>query len=94
MENVQSGILLILVTILEGNLISLHRPRGILKLLTNLPHFTNHSPSCNDLVFTSNLSVIVDSGIEKSLCSSCNHDIIYGKSYFRVPFAPPHFKTI
>ena len=35
-ENVESGILLLLVTILERNLISLYLSRGILKLLTNL----------------------------------------------------------
>ena len=50
--------------------------------------------SCIDLIFTSNLSIIVDSSIQNSLCSSCNRDIIYGKSYFRVPFLPPHFWTI
>ena len=29
-----------------------------------------------------------------SLCSSCRHDIIYGKINFRVPIPPPHFRTI
>ena len=36
----------------------------------------------------------MDSGIEKSLCSSYHHDIIYGKINFRVPLPPPHFRTI
>ena len=36
MENVQSGILLILLTTLERNLITLHRSRGTFKLLTKL----------------------------------------------------------
>ena len=30
-------------------------------------HFTNNSSSCIDLIFISNPSIIVDSGIEKSL---------------------------
>ena len=34
-------------------------------------HFTNNSSSCIDLIFTSNPSILVDSGIEKSLSSSC-----------------------
>ena len=56
--------------------------------------FTNNSSSCIDLIFTSNPSIIVDSGIEKSLFSSCHHDIIYGKINFRVPLPPPQFRTI
>ena len=46
MENVQSGVLLILLTTLERNLITLHRPRGTFKLLTNLTILqTIHLPS-------------------------------------------------
>ena len=41
-------------------------------------HFTNSSSSCIDLNFTSNPSIIVDSGIEKTLSSSSHHDIMYG----------------
>ena len=36
----------------------------------------------------------MDSGIEKSLYSSYHHDIIYGKTNFRVPLPPSHFRTI
>ena len=50
--------------------------------------------SCIDLIFTSNPSILVDSGTEKSLSSSCHRDIIYGKINFRVPLPPPHFRTV
>ena len=33
-------------------------------------HFINNSSSCIDFIFPSNPSIMVDSGIEKSLCSS------------------------
>ena len=36
----------------------------------------------------------MDSGIEKSLCNSCHHDIIYEKINFSVPLPPPYFRTI
>ena len=36
----------------------------------------------------------MDSGIEKSPCSSCHQDIIYGKINFRILLPPPHFRTI
>ena len=42
----------------------------------------------------SNPSILVDSGIEKCLSSSCHHDIIYGKINFRVAIPPLHFRTI
>ena len=91
MENVQSGILLMLVTILERNLIPLYR----LRLIVDKPtHFTNNSSSCIDLIFTSNPSILVDSWIEKSLSNSRHHDFIYGKINFRVPLPLPYFRTI
>ena len=43
-------------------------------------HFTNHSSSCIDLIFTSDPNIIVNSDIEKSLCSSYHHDILYGRN--------------
>ena len=67
---------------------------GYSQIIDKPIHFTNNSSSCIDLIFTSNPSILVDSGIEKSLSSSCHHDIIYGKINFRVPLPPPHFRTI
>ena len=67
---------------------------GYSQIIDKPTHFTNNSSSCIDLIFTSNPSILVDSGIEKSLCSSCHHDIIYGNTNFTVPLPPPHFRTI
>ena len=67
---------------------------GYSQIIDKPTHFTNNSPTCIDLIFTSNPSILVDSGIEKSLSSSCHHDIIYGKINFRVPLPPPHFRTV
>ena len=36
----------------------------------------------------------MDSGIERSLYSSCHHDIIYRKINVRFLLPPPHFRTI
>ena len=65
---------LILVTILEKNLILLHRHWGIFKLLTNLSILqTIHVLALTSLLHL-HPSIIVDSGSEKSLCSSYHHD--------------------
>ena len=63
---------------------------GYTQIIGKPTHFTKHSSSCTDLIFTSNPSILVDSGIKKSLCSSCHHNIIYGKIDFEVPLPPPH----
>ena len=62
------------------------------QIIGNPTHFTNNSSSCIDHIFTSNPSIIVDSGIEKSLCSSYHHDIMHGKINF--PHPPPHFRAV
>ena len=67
---------------------------GYSQIIDEPTHFTSSSSSCIDLNFTSNPSILVDSGIEKSPFSSCHHDIIYGKINFIVALPPPHFRTI
>ena len=71
---------------------------GYTQIIDKPTHFTNDLSSCIDLIFTSNPSypnlIIVDLGIEKSPCSSCHQDIIYGKINFRILLPPPHFRTI
>ena len=93
MENLQSGIVLILVTILERNSKPQHQVQVIVKSLTSQPILQTIYLLAL-IFFTSNPpSIILDSGIGKSLCSSCHH-IIYGKINFKVPLPPPHFRTI
>ena len=52
---------------------------GYSQIIDKPTHFTNNSSSCIDLIFTSNPSILVDSGTEKFLSNICHHDIIYGK---------------
>ena len=67
---------------------------GYGQIIDKSTHFTNSCSSCIYLNFTSNSSTIVDSGIEKTLSSSCHHDIMYGKIKFRVLLPPSHFRAI
>ena len=75
-------------------LYSITSSTGYSQIIDKPAQFTNNSSSCIDFLFTSKLSIIVDSGIEQSLCSSCHHTIIYRKIIFRVCLPPPHFRTI
>ena len=67
---------------------------GYSKIIDKPTLFPNNSSSCIDLTFTSNPSILVDSGIETSLSRSCHHDIKNGKINFRVHLPPPHFRTV
>ena len=93
MESVQNGIPLILVIILEKSLYH-YLYRGIYSIIGKPTHFTNHSSSYVDLIIASDLSLIVESGIEMSVAGIFHDDIIYGKINFRVDLVPPHFRTI
>ena len=70
------------------------RSTGIALIIDKPTHITNLSPSSIYLIFTSNPSIIVDSGIKKSLYSSCRRDVIYGKIKFWLPLPPQDLRTI
>ena len=67
---------------------------GYTQIIDKPTHFINHSSYCIDLIFTSNPSIIVNSGIDKSFCSSYHLDIIYRKINFRFPLSLPCLRTI
>lgn len=85
MKNNQSVILDISDNIVK-ELDTVRSTAGYSQSIDKPTHLTNHSFSCIDLIFTRNPNIPVDSGIARSLCSSCHHDIIYGKIIYRVPF--------
>ena len=58
------------------NLIPLNLP-VFTQMFGKPTHFKNHSSSCIDRIFTSNHSIMVDLGIERSLCGSYHHDILF-----------------
>ena len=50
----------------------------------------NKTSSCIDLVFSSDLNITRNCGIEKTIHEKCHHDIIYGTLNFNVPLPPPY----
>ena len=57
-------------------------------------HFINESSSCIDLIFSSNVNLTKNCGVEQSLYKTCHHNIIYGTLNFNIPLPPPYFKEI
>ena len=57
-------------------------------------HILDNSKSCIDLIFTSQLNMIMDSGVHTSLHSNCHHQIIYAKFDLKVFYPPPYEITV
>ena len=57
-------------------------------------HISHNSSFCIDLLFTSQKSLITNSGVHPSLHSNCHHQIIYGKFDLKVFYPPPYERHI
>ena len=67
---------------------------GFTQIIEKTAYYKNYSPSLIDPIFACNPSITVDSGMEKALCSSCHHDIMYGKFNFRARVSSLNFRII
>ena len=47
-------------------------------------HYINESSSCTDLIFSSNVNLTKDCGVEQSQYETCHHNIIYGTLNFNI----------
>ena len=54
----------------------------------------NTSSSCIDLIFTSELNLITDSGVHSPLHSNCHHQIVFAKFNLHVVYLPPYLREI
>ena len=58
------------------------------------PTHINESASCIDLIFSSNVNLTKNCGVEQSLYETCHHNIIYGTLNFNIPLPPPCFREV
>ena len=57
---------------------------GYSQLINKPTHFVNKTSPCIDLIFSSDLSITSNCGIEKTIYEKCRHDIIYRTLNFNV----------
>ena len=57
-------------------------------------HYINESSSCIDLIFSSNVNLAKNRGVEQSLYETCHHNIIYGTLNFNISLTLPYFREI
>ena len=66
-----------------------------LQQLINEPtHILPSSPSCIDLIFTNQPSLVVSSGTHSSLHASCDHQITYRKLNCKIQYPPPYQRLV
>ena len=51
---------------------------GYNQVIDKTTHYINESSSCVDLIFSSNVNIMKNCGVEQSLYKSCHRNIIYG----------------
>ena len=52
-------------------------------------HILSNSFSCIDLIFTSQSSLVRESGVHSSLYENCHHQLVYAKFNLKVWYLPP-----
>ena len=57
-------------------------------MINNPIHISDTYSSCIDLIFTSQLNLVVESGIHPSLHPNCHHQIVFSKFSLKVQYPP------
>ena len=63
---------------------------GLYKVINEPTHILENSSSCIDLIFTSQLNLITESGVHPWLNPNCHHQVIYAKFNSKVHCPPPY----
>ena len=82
-------------TTYEGSKIDAITSRfGLQQLIREPTHILGNSSSYIDLIFTSHLSLVMESGDHPSLHSNCHHQITYAKFNLKIHYPPPYEREI
>ena len=57
-------------------------------------HYINESSSCIALIFSSNVNLTKNCGVERSLYEKCHPNIISGTLNFNIPLPPPYYREL
>ena len=64
---------------------------GYKQIINKPTHFANNLSSCIYLIFSNNLNLLSNYGVDLSLFEKCHHDIIFGKINIEIPLSPRYF---
>ena len=78
----------------EGALDSISSLYGMNQLIKEPTNILQQFSSCIDLIFTNQLNIVMDSGVNLSLHSKCHHQIIYSRLNLKIEYPPPYIRKI
>ena len=81
-------------TIEESKIDFLTSQFGISQIIKEPTHVLENSSSFIDLIFTTQLNVVLESGVHHSLPQNCHQQIIFGKFNLKVYYPLPYERTI
>ena len=67
---------------------------GLQQLINEPTHLPANSFSCNDLIFTSQLNLVMEFGVHSSLHPNCHHQIVFAKINLKICYPPPYEREI
>ena len=67
---------------------------GFHQIINKPTHILNNSSSCNDLIFTTQPNLVMDSGVHSSLHANCHHQLPYVKLNLNVFYPPPYEREV
>ena len=67
---------------------------GLQRIINDPTHIIGDPSSCIDLIFTSQLNLVMESGVHSSLQPNCYHQITYAKFNLKIYFPPPYEREI
>ena len=63
---------------------------GLSQIRNKPTHILPNSSSCIDLIFTSDLNMLRESGVHSSLHPNCHHQIVFTKFNLKIYYPPPY----
>ena len=67
---------------------------GLSQIIKEPTHILENSSSCIELIFTTQLNIVLESGVHHSLHQNCHHQMIFAKFNLKVYYPPPYERTI
>ena len=67
---------------------------GLNQIINEPTHITKNSSTCIDLLFTSQINLVNESGLHSSLYPNCHHQIVFAKFDLRTFYPPPYERNV
>ena len=67
---------------------------GLHQLIQEPTHIPNSSFSCIDLIFISQINLVIESGVHSSLHPNCHHRVVFAKFHLSILYPPPYERAL